>query len=313
MMRPNDLQGIVPFVQAIESGSFATAARRLRVTNSTVGKAITQMEQRLGVRLINRTTRSLSLTGEGRAYYEACVTALAQIDAAQSALASRLQAPSGRLRVDLPLAFGRRCVAPVLFDLVCRYPELELEIGFTDRRVDLVGEGIDLAVRMGELDDSAGLIARRLYTARHALVAAPAYLAANGRPAIIADLADHALINYGRDGFAQPWILMNEDGELRKFVPKARLTLGHGEPLLDAVLSGCGISWLPTWLTAEYLASGALKPVLGGRLVDTTPVNAIWPKTRDLIPRVRVVVDELIRRFASPPWDAPDSNCASVA
>jgi DNA-binding transcriptional LysR family regulator len=305
MMAPTDLQGIVPFVQAVESGSFAGAARRLRVTTSAIGKAIAQMEHRLGVRLINRTTRALSLTSEGRAYYEACVNALAEIDAAQSVLASRRQAPSGRLRVDLPLAFGRRCVAPVLFELACRYPELGLEIGFTDRRVDLVGEGVDLAVRMGELDDSTGLIGRRLCTARSALVAAPAYLARHGRPASIAELAGHALINYGRDGLASPWMLMDENGEIRKFTPKARLTLGHGEPLLDAVLAGCGISWLPTWLSAEHLRIGALEPVLGGRLVDTTPVNALWPKTRDLIPRVRVVVDELVRRFASPPWDRP--------
>jgi DNA-binding transcriptional LysR family regulator len=303
MIGPNDLQGIVPFVQAVESGSFAGAARRLRVTTSAIGKAIAQMEQRLGVRLINRTTRSLSLTGEGRAYYEACVDALAAIDGAQSVLASRRQAPSGRLRVDLPLAFGRRCVAPVLFDLACRYPELELEIGFTDRRIDLVGEGVDLTIRMGELDDSTGLVARRLYTARSALVAAPEYLASHGRPAKVADLADHTLINYGRDGFVSPWILMDEAGELRRYMPRARLTLGHGEPLLDAVLAGCGISWLPTWLSAEHLRSGSLEPVLGGRLVDTTVVHALWPKTRDLIPRVRVVVDELVRRFAAPPWD----------
>jgi DNA-binding transcriptional LysR family regulator len=193
----------------------------------------------------------------------------------------------------------------VLFDLACRYPELELEIGFSDRRIDLVGEGIDLTVRMGELEDSTGLIARRLYTARSALVAAPTYLASHGRPERIADLAGHTLINYGREGFVSPWILRDEAGELRKFTPKARLTLGHGEPLLDAVLAGCGVSWLPTWLSAEHLRSGALEPVLGGRLVDTTPVHALWPKTRDLIPRVRVVVDELARRFASPPWDSP--------
>jgi DNA-binding transcriptional LysR family regulator len=306
MLQPGSLQGIVPFVQAVETGSFAQAAKRLRVTTSAIGKSIAQMEQRLGVRLINRTTRSLSLTSEGKAYYESCVNALAELDAGQALLASRRQVPSGRLRVDVPLAFGRRCVAPILFEIADRFADLTLEISFNDRRVDLVGEGIDLAVRMGELDDSAGLIARRLYAQRSAVYAAPSYLERHGRPQSVDDLARHALVVYGRDGSVTPWVLKDADGEIRKFAPHGRIILGHGEPMLDAVLAGCGIASLPTWLTADHIRKGELEMILSDCLVETGPVHALWPKTRNLAPKVRVVVDELVSRFASPVWDDPE-------
>ena len=199
------LQGVLAFVQTVEAGSFTGAGQRLHVTKSAVGKAVAQLEQRLGVRLLNRTTRSLSPTSEGLGYYEACVRALSEIEAAQSLLAARRLVPSGRLRVDVPLAFGRRCVAPVLFDISRQFPDLTIEISFNDRRVDLIEEGIDLAVRMGDLDDSLSLAARRIYAQRSAICAAPAYLEKHGRPRSIEDLANHSVIGYGRDGIVRPW------------------------------------------------------------------------------------------------------------
>jgi DNA-binding transcriptional LysR family regulator len=205
--------------------------------------------------------------------------------------------------VDLPLSFGRRCVAPVLFDIAAQFPELAMEISFNDRRVDLVEEGIDLTVRMGDLDDSAGLVARRLYTQRSALCAAPAYLAARGRPQTIEDQAQHAVIAYGRDGNVQSWELRDSDGHPRKFMPRGQLVLGHGEPILDAVLAGCGISFLPTWLAADALRQGALEMVLSDCLVENLTAHAVWPMTRNLAPKIRVVVDTLVERLKSPPWD----------
>ena len=305
MIGSGDLQGVVPFVHAVDAGSFTLAAERLHLTASAVGKSIAQLEQRLGVRLLNRTTRSLGLTSEGEAYYQACVNALAELDAGQALLASRRQSPSGRLRVDLPLAFGRRCVAPILFEIAGRYPELTLEISFNDRRVDLVEEGIDLVVRMGALDDSAGLVARRLCASRSALCAAPSYLEREGRPATIDDLADHALIVYGRDGFVTPWPLKDSNGELRTFRPRGRIVLGHGEPILDAALAGCGITYLPTWLMADSVRRGALELLLSPELVENAVVHALWSKTRNLAPKIRIVVDELVARLAAPPWDEP--------
>lgn len=303
-MESADLQGIVAFVQTIEAGSFTGAGERLRVTKSAVGKSIAQLEQRLGVRLLNRTTRSLSPTSEGLSYYEACVRALCEIEAAQSLLASRRQVPSGRLRVDLPSAFGQRCVAPVLFDISKRYPDLAMEISFNDRRVDLIEEGIDLVIRMGELDDSLSLAARRLYVQRSAVLAAPAYLDEHGRPRTIEELAGHELIGYTRNGIAHPWTIRQADGHIGKFTPRARLVLDNGEPMLAAALAGCGITFLPTWLAADSLKSGALEMVLSDRLVENIAVHAVWPVTRALTPKVRVVVDALVEHFSAPPWDA---------
>ncbi len=303
-METASLQGILAFVQAVEAGSFTGAGKRLHVTKSAVGKSIAQLEQRLGVRLLNRTTRSLTPTSEGLSYYEACVRALAEIDTAQSLLASRRLVPSGRLRVDVPLAFGRRCVAPVLFDISRQYPDLTVEISFNDRRVDLIEEGIDLAIRMGDLDDSLSLAARRIYAQRSAICAAPAYLEEHGRPQSIEDLARHSVIGYGRDGVVRPWTMRHANGRLERFLPKARLVLGHGEPMLDAALAGCGIVFLPTWLAADSLKRGELETVLSNCLVEDIVVHAIWPVTRTLAPKVRVVVDALVEHFSSPSWDA---------
>ncbi|RWP03471.1 MAG: LysR family transcriptional regulator [Mesorhizobium sp.] len=303
-MEPAGLQGILAFVQVVEAGSFTDAGRRLHVTKSAVGKSIAQLEQRLGVRLLNRTTRSLSPTSEGLGYYEACVRALSEIEAAQSLLAARRLVPSGRLRVDVPLAFGRRCVAPVLFDISRQFPDLTIEISFNDRRVDLIEEGIDLAVRMGDLDDSLSLAARRIYAQRSAICAAPSYLEKHGRPRSIEDLANHSVIGYGRDSVVRPWTVRHADGHVGKFVPRARLVLGHGEPMLDAALAGCGIVFLPTWLAADSLKSGGLETVLSDCLVEDIVVHAVWPVTRSLTPKVRVVVDALIEHFSSPTWDA---------
>ncbi|RWD59860.1 MAG: LysR family transcriptional regulator [Mesorhizobium sp.] len=299
-----DLQGIVAFVHAVEAGSFTAAGERLHVTKSAIGKSVARLEQRLGIRLLNRTTRSLNPTSEGASYYEACVRALAEIEAGQALLASRRQIPSGRLRVDVPLAFGRRCVAPVLFGISSRFPELTIEISFNDRRVDLIEEGIDVAVRMGDLDDSLSLAARRIYAQRSAICAAPAYLEKHGRPQSIDDLASHSVIGYGREGVVHPWTMRNANGHLTTFVPKARLVLGHGEPMLDAALAGCGITFLPTWLAAESLRRGELEMVLSDCLVENIVVHAIWPVTRALTPKVRVVVDALVDHFSAPPWDA---------
>jgi DNA-binding transcriptional LysR family regulator len=302
MTVPSDLKGIVTFVHVVEAGSFTRAAERLHVTKSAVGKAVAHIEAQLGVRLFNRTTRSLSLTGEGQTYYEACRRALAEIDTAQAALAAHRQVPSGRLRVDLPMAFGRRCVAPILFDIAARYPDLAFEISFNDRRVDPIEEGIDLVVRLGELEDTPSLAARRIYIQRAAICASPAYLDRAGRPKTVDDIAAHAAVVYGRDGRHSPWQMIDTKGR-RSFTPTARLVLGHGEPLLDAALAGCGLAFLPTWLAGEHLRRGELETVLSDRCVETGPAYAVWPVTRSLAPKIRVVVDALLAAFARPHWD----------
>ncbi|RUX73402.1 LysR substrate-binding domain-containing protein, partial [Mesorhizobium sp. M7A.F.Ca.CA.004.08.2.1] len=167
-----------------------------------------------------------------------------------------------------------------------------------------IEEGIDLAIRMGELDDSLSLAARRLYAQRSAICAAPDYLDRHGRPQSVEDLADHSVIGYGREGIVRPWVIRHSDGHLATFMPKARLVLGHGEPMLDAALAGCGIAFLPTWLAADSLKSCDLEMVLSDCLVENIVVHAVWPVTRALTPKVRVVVDALVEHFSAPPWDA---------
>lgn len=304
-MRMDSLQGLLPFVQVVEAGSFTHAAERLRLTTSAVGKSIAQMERRLGVRLLNRSTRSLSLTSEGEIYYQACKAALSEIDSAQAQLASHLGVPSGRLRIDLPLAFGRRCVAPALFELIGRYPALTLEASFNDRRTDLIEEGVDLAIRMGDLGNEAGLVARRLFVQRSTVCASPAYLATNGAPIDADDLPRHRLVVYGRNGVIAPWTIRDRAGTLKSIVPRGTIVLGHGEPLLDATLAGLGLAFLPTWLIHDHLRRGELLPVWPEQFVDNIPVHALWPKARTPVPKVRVVVDWLAASFSPVPWDLP--------
>jgi len=298
------LQGLVAFVQTVEAGSFTLAAKRMGLSKSAVAKAVARMETRLGVTLVNRTTRRLSLTAEGESFHESCLKALGEIDAAQALLASRRRVPSGRLRIDLPLSFGRRIVAPILLELGERYPELLLEISFNDRRIDLIEEGVDLAIRMGELGDGAGLIARRLFRQRSAICGAPAYLARRGRPQTMEALSEHACIRFGREGRIVAWQLASPGGGTRSVMPAGRLIMGHGEAVLDAALAGHGLAYLPTWLIGEELKQGALEMVLSESAIEEFDVYALWPRTRDLAPKIRVVVDELLHRFQPPPWDA---------
>jgi DNA-binding transcriptional LysR family regulator len=303
-VKPADFQGILPFVHAVETGSFTRAAERLRVTTSAIGKSIAQMEQRLGVRLLNRTTRRLSLTSEGQSYFEACVGALSKIDAAQTQLALRRQAPSGRLRVDLPISFGRLCVAPILFEIVQRYPDLNLAVSFTDQFIDLVDEQVDLVVRMRVLQDRSGLMARKLCTPQSIICASPIYFARRGRPKTVEDLAAHALITNEQDGIAEPWAARLANGQIKRFLPRGRLVLGYGEPALDAALAGCGVAFLPTWLAMDYLKRGELETVVSQAPVDTFPIFAMWLSSRTLTPKVRVAVDALAERFSSWPFQA---------
>jgi len=298
-MNADGLQGILPFLNAVDAGSFTRAAERLQVTTSAIGKSVAQLERRLGVRLLNRTTRSLSLTSEGEAYYAACSAALGQIDEAQALLASRRQVPSGRLRVDLPLAFGRRCIVPVLLQVLRRFPQIVPEVSFSDRRANLVEERIDLVVRMGELGNEAGLIARQLFVQHFALCASPAYLERHGQPRDLADLAHHTLMVYGRDGAIAPWSIRDENGRRRTWEPRGTIVLGNGESLLDAVLADIGIAHLPSWLYADAARRNALKLIWPERVIEGTPVHVLWPKSRQLAPKIRVVVDALVEHLSA--------------
>ncbi len=299
----SDLQGISAFVHSVETGSFTAAAARMGLTKSAVGKSVARLEERLGVRLLQRTTRSLNMTAEGQAYYATCVTVLTELARAEAVLASRQQAVSGRLRVNAPVSFGRLWVAPVLCDLARTHSGLDLEVSFSDRLVDLVEEGLDLVVRLGDLGDQATIVARRLGTQRWAPCAAPAYLSARGRPQSLKELADHDCLVFSRDGHFLPWQFTTQEGVVDVKV-RPRHRLDHGEALRDAAVAGLGLAYFPTWLVADDLRAGRLETVLTNAPVDDGLIHVMWSRSKDMLPKVRVAVDALVAAFVpSRPWE----------
>jgi DNA-binding transcriptional LysR family regulator len=287
------LTSMAVFVRAVDLGSFAAAASALDLSAPMVGKHVRFLEERLGVRLLNRTTRRQSLTEFGRAYYERCRTVLAEAEAADALAADQLGEPRGKLRVALPVLFGRRCVMPILLALARRHPQLELDLAFGDGFVDLAEGGYDLAIRTGELHDAANLVTRRVARQRMIVCAAPSYLEARGSPAQLADLAEHDALIYRRSGRARPWLFPREDGAPAEIVPRHRLRLDDLEAIADAAVLGMGLAWLPSWLVRERLKAGELVELLPeeGRL--PYDVHALWLQTPHLPPKVRVAIDAL--------------------
>jgi DNA-binding transcriptional LysR family regulator len=288
------LRGVSAFVEAVEAGSFALAAERMRLTRSAVGKSIAKLEQRLGVRLFHRTTRSQSLTEEGQAYYERCVRALAELEAGASALDSGKSEPEGRLRVTAPVLFGRHCVAAVLLELGRRHPGLKIEMSFSDHVVELVDEGYDLAVRIGKLSDSSTLVARRLGIQSMVICAAPSYLAEHGKPTGANELATHAGIAYGRSGRIEPWLVSDGSGRVIKPQVDTRLVFDDLQAIADAAVAGMGLAWLPCWLMAKHARAGELEIVMGCDSVPVTDIHAVWPQSHYLPGKTRAAIDALV-------------------
>ncbi len=292
-MITDKLDGIATFVQVVESGSFALAAERLHITRSAVGKTIARLEKRLGVRLLHRTTRSQSLTDDGHAYYDRCVRALAELEAAQNDLDSGRREPRGRLRVSAPLAFGHHCVAPVLLELARAHAQLEIDLSISDRAVDLVEEGFDLAVRIGRLRDSTSLVARRLGTQYGSLGAAPSYVARYGRPESIDALSGHQTIVYSRGGVPMPWDLRDVNGSVVRVETRHQLSFDDVPAIAAAAVAGFGIAWLPSWLLADYVKRGELIALMDRCFVPEQEIHVIWQQTRYLPLKMRCAIDAL--------------------
>lgn len=296
-MSDDRMQGIDVFVQAAEAGSFALAAERLRVTRSAIAKSIARLERRLGTRLFHRTTRRQTLTEQGQAYYERCKRALAELDAAEAVFDDGRREPSGRLRVSAPVIFGRQYVAPVLTTLAHRHARLTIELSFSDRVVDLLQDGFDLAVRLGQLRDSATLSARRLVADRFVLCASPAYLARRGHPQSPDDFAGHTGILYLYPGREVPWQMRDASGKLKELRVERRLRFDDVQAIADAAISGAGIARLPRWLVAPHLRAGelVLLPETEGEM--ESEIHAVWPNTRYLPAKTRAAIDALAKEI----------------
>lgn len=291
------LKDIPVFVASVEAGSFAQAAVRLHLSRSAVGKSIARLEERLGVRLFHRTTRSQRLTDNGALFYERCLRALEEIRGAESQLETGKHQVNGRLRVAVPVLFGRQCIAPLLIELAQEHPGLELEMSFSDRVVDLVEEGFDMAVRNGALADSSVLVASRLGEHRMVLCAAPDYLFKNGQPQTVDDLRQHTAINYTRAGRVLPWQLMDYDGTSRTFIPRSSLNMDDLQAICDAALAGHGLAWLPCWMVIKEIQQGDLVPLLKQAPDVRFDVHAVWQQTPHLPLRVRIAIDMLVKRL----------------
>jgi len=301
------LNGIAVFVQAAEAGSFALAGERLGLSRSAVGKSIARLEDRLGVRLFHRTTRTQSLTEDGQTFHERCVRALAELEAAQEALDSGRHAPVGRLRVTMPVLFGRLCVAPLLVELAQQHAGLSLDLSFTDRPTDLIEDGFDLAIRIGNLPDSADLVARCLGRDTMVLCASPAYLARYGRPHSIDDIAQHQCLLYSRSGQAKPWRFVDAEGRVTLAPVSSRIQMDDLDSLVQAAVAGAGLVASTWWLVRDRLKSGQLERLLPHETIVNHGVYAVWPRRRQLPCRMRTVIDMLAERVP-PMLEVPEAE-----
>ena len=287
--------GIPEFVAVTRLGSFTAVATELGTTKSAVGRAVSRLEARLGSKLLHRTTRRLTLTPAGEAWLEHCTAALAELDRGESALVLARDMPAGHVRIDLPTAFGRLYVMPVLLEIAQQYPALQLNVSFTDRRVDLVNENIDLAVRIADLDDSADLVARQIGVQHVVIVGAPGYLARRGIPRSVSDLAAHDCIVGRRQGNRIAWLLKQTDGSIARHVVSVKHEIQDFETVHKAVRAGHGLAQLPQWMVQDDIRDGRLQTVLDGMSGGEVPINMLWPRTKALPAKIRVIIDGLVR------------------
>ncbi|EPL9568778.1 LysR family transcriptional regulator [Providencia rettgeri] len=288
------LSGITAFVVTVQTGSFTEAAVRLGITKSAVGKSVGKLEEHLGVSLLIRTTRRVTLTTEGERYYRECVQALEQIERASHQIQAGQERLTGKLRLDLPAAFGRKCVMPLLMEWMNNYPELKLNITFSERYIDLIEEGVDLVIRIGKVPDSSYLVARQLSVQQQILCATPAYLQQYGEPDNIDSLDNHRCIVGVRQESPFLWILREGDS-FRHYTPVPFYELADGEAMLQAVLSHKGIAQFPLWLIADKLKEGHLQRIMAQTEGYGSPINLIWPKGRSVPPKTRYLIDKLLQ------------------
>jgi len=297
------LDGIAAFARVVDSGSFSAAARRLGISKSAVSAHVQRLEERLGIRLLNRTTRRLSLSEAGSAYYRHCARILAEAEAAEQAAGALQREPRGSLRVSAPDSFAWMHVAPAVPAFLRRFAELSIDITSSAAHVNLVDEGLDLAIRIGVLEDSP-LIVRKLAPSRLVLCAAPAYLKEHGKPREPGDLARHNCLCTNLLPWGDEWRLAGKRGEVRVTVGGS-FRSNNAEMLRAAALDSVGIALLPSWAVPEALRSGALRRILETWEPPASTIYAVYPDNRLMSMKVRAFVDHLARTFGRTPyWDA---------
>jgi DNA-binding transcriptional LysR family regulator len=292
----DQLSAMRAFVRVIQSGSFSAAAREQNSSQATVSKKVAALEAKLGVKLLTRSSRDQSLTQAGIDYYEQCVALLSELDEVEARVRSQVAAPQGTLRVTAPVAFGRLVLAPLMGEFLQRYPDIKIDMLLGDRHVDLIAEGVDVAIRARKLEDSS-LVARHLFENPMLLVASPGYVEQHGAPREPADLKRHNCIVYSLMKTGNNWHFTRLGKE--ESVPvTGNLQSDNGDTNLEVVLSGLGITTLPIWMVDEYLRAGRLVQVLSDYQADQIPFNAIYPQNRYVPLKVRCFVDFLKEKLA---------------
>jgi DNA-binding transcriptional LysR family regulator len=297
------LAALEAFVKVAETRSFSEAARRLRTSKSVISRQIAGLETELGARLFHRTTRSMTLTEAGRRYFDRAARILADLEEAKLSVSQLQAAPRGKLRVNAPMSFGFLHLASALGDFISRYPEVEIDVTLNDRFVDLVEEGFDVAVRIGSLQDSS-LVARKLAPIRRAICASPDYLKVRGVPASPEHLKAHDCLCNSNLPAGREWRFVTVDGKPVIVEVKGPLTANNGDALKVAALKGLGFAYLPTFIVGSDLQAGALVTVLDKFIPQDLTLNAVYPHSRHLSPKVRTFIDFLAERFGPRPyWD----------
>lgn len=285
------------FATVVDQGGFTDAARKMGISKSAVSKHVSSLEARLGARLLNRTTRRVSPTEIGLAYYDRARRVLNDAGEADALVTSMQTAPSGVLRVSVDTDFGVSLLSPILADFLRDCPEVTVNMSLSNRYVELISEGFDLAIRMGELEDSS-LRARRLLNTTRRMVGAPAYFEQFGRPKRVEDLSDHRLLHYSNEASANVWRIITPSGERRAVRTTGWLTVNDGQSLLNAAISGLGIAYLPRFLYAEAMKAGLVEEAIPSLPMENVGVHAVYPPGRFTQPKVRAFIDFLSDRFA---------------
>lgn len=283
------------FVRVAELGSFSAVALQLGVARSVVTRQIAALEAHLGVKLMARSTRSLALTSAGTAYLEKCRVILNLVESAEADVAAERLTPRGHIRISLPLSFGLKCLAPLLLDFSQRYPEVSLAMDYTDRRVNLIEEGVDLSIRITPRL-APGDMARKLGVAKMLVVASPDYLARHGVPRHPSELIHHECLSYTGAANQQAWPFFI-NGQLESFPIRSRISANNGNVLTEAAGRGMGITCQPDFILDSYLADGRVVPLLADFAIPEPGIYAMLPSNRQVPHRVRVLMDDLAEKL----------------
>ncbi|NRB35755.1 MAG: LysR family transcriptional regulator [Rhodobacteraceae bacterium] len=286
------------FANVVDQGGFTDAAKKMGISKSAVSKHVSSLEARLGARLLNRTTRRVSPTEIGLAYYDRARRVLNDAGEADALVTSMQSAPSGTLRVSVATDFGVNHLSPILSDFLKDYPDITVNMVLNNRYVELISEGFDVAIRIGELEDST-LRARKLAETTRRMIASPSYFATHGRPQKIDDLNLHKLLHYSSQSNGSVWKLTSPTGEKRQVRTAGWLSVNDGQSLLNAAIAGLGIAYLPNYLYAQAMEDGLIEEAMPALPVETQGIYAVYPPGRFTQPKVRAFIDFLVEAFSS--------------